>query len=405
VITVVGLDLSSFRPAGERLSAEARAALAAARLVVGGRWQLAQVASLVPATAVTAPLDGDLAALDSVVAAEGPTVVLASGDPGFFGVLRALRDRLELRGPTPPGLTIIPAVSSISAAFAMAGLPWDDALVVSAHGRDRRRALNTCRRHAKVAVLTEPGFGPEEIAAELGERRAVTAVHGLALGGHAHPGLSERGPDPNVVLALDPRAPEPAKGALWPARRSPSSWALDDGAFEHRDGMVTKAEVRALVLAWLGPGVGDLVWDVGAGSGSVGVECSRLGAAVIAVERDPDQCARARANAERHHAPVEVVEGAAPDALDALPDPDAVFVGGGGEELAAILGRAAERGPRVVVTALAALERVDPARRALSDAGLAVDGTLVQASRLAPLGTATRLAATNPVVVLRGVRP
>lgn len=404
MITVVGLDLSSFRPAVERLGVEARAALAAARLVVGGRWQLDQVAPLLPAAAATALLDGNLSALDAVVAAPGPSVVLASGDPGFFGVLRVLRERLGAHGPR---LTVIPAVSSVSAAFAMAGLPWDDALVVSAHGRDRRRALNTCRRHTKVAVLTEPGFGLQEITAELGERRTATAVHGLGLGsaGEVGPDLTEPVPDPNVVLVLDPAAPEPAKGALWPSRRSPSSWALEDDAFAHRDGMVTKAEVRALVLAWLGPGVGDLVWDIGAGSGSVAVECSRLGAAVIAVERDAEQCDRVRANAERHGAPVEVVEGTAPGALDGLPDPDAVFCGGGGEDLAVILRRAAERGPRVVVAALAALERVDLARRALSDAGLAVDGTLLQASRLAPLGAATRLAATNPVVVLRGVRP
>jgi precorrin-6Y C5,15-methyltransferase (decarboxylating) len=404
VITVVGLDLASFRPAAERLSVEARAALAGARVVVGGRWQLDQVRPLLPATAETTLLDGDLNALDAVVGGEGPSVVLASGDPGFFGVLRALRERLGAHGSGTTGLTVIPGVSSVSATFAMAGVSWDDALVVSAHGRDQRRALNTCRRHAKVAVLTEPGFGLGEIAAELGERRTATAVHGLGLGGEAH-STNGRVPNPNVVLVLDPAAPEPDKGSLWPTRRSPLSWALDDGAFAHRDGMVTKAEVRALVLAWLGPGVGDLVWDVGAGSGSVGIECSRLGAAVFALERDPEQCARVRANAERHDVPIEVVEGTAPDALDALPDPDAVFVGGGGQDLAEILGRVAERGPRVVVTALAAVERVDPARRALVGAGLRVDGTLLQASRLSPLGAATRLAATNPVVVLRGVRP
>ena len=107
-------------------------------------------------------------------------------------------------------------------------------------------------------------------------------------------------------------------------------WALAEEAFEHRDSMVTKPEVRALALARLGPGPGLLVWDVGAGSGSVAVECARFGAAVIAVERDPAQCARVVANARRHGAEVRVVAGIAPEALDGLPDADAVFVGGGG---------------------------------------------------------------------------
>jgi precorrin-6B C5,15-methyltransferase / cobalt-precorrin-6B C5,C15-methyltransferase len=162
--------------------------------------------------------------------------------------------------------------------------------------------------------------------------------------------------------------------------------------------MVTKPEVRALALARLAPRPGTLIWDVGAGSGSVAVECARFGAAVIAVERDPEQCARVTANAGRHGAEVRVVAGVAPGALDGLPDADAVFVGGGG--LPAVAAVAARRPARIVV-ALAAVQRAGQVTEALVGAGYTVDGTLLQASRLAPLPDgAHRLAAANPVFLL-----
>ncbi|MGH3999556.1 MAG: precorrin-6Y C5,15-methyltransferase (decarboxylating) subunit CbiT, partial [Pseudonocardiaceae bacterium] len=169
--------------------------------------------------------------------------------------------------------------------------------------------------------------------------------------------------------------------------------------FSHRDGMITKSEVRALALARLAPGPGRLVWDLGAGSGSVGVECARLGAAVVAVEQDPTQCARLVANAGAHQVNVRVIEGQAPAVLEGLPQPDAVFVGGGGPT---VVRAAAEAAPKVVV-ALAALDRVAPCRLALREAGHQVDGVQLAASRFAELpGGSVRLAATNPVLLMWG---
>jgi precorrin-6Y C5,15-methyltransferase (decarboxylating) len=187
---------------------------------------------------------------------------------------------------------------------------------------------------------------------------------------------------------------------------APAGWALPEQDFAHRDSMVTKFEVRALALARLGPRTGELVWDIGAGSGSVGVECARFGAAVVAVERDPLGADRVRTNAAAHGVDVQVVTGAAPSVLAELPDPDAVFVGGGGSDLAAIVSACATRVRRCVVVTLAALDRVPEVRLALTDAGLVTDGVLLQSSRLAPLpGDVMRLAATNPVFVLWGTRP
>lgn len=393
MITVIGCD-------GSPLSAPAAEALASATLVAGGRHHLAGADAGRGARTVEM---GDLtAALDALAAHDGPAVVLASGDPGFFGIVRALRER-DL------DVLVLPAVSSVASAFARAGLPWDDALVVSAHGRDLRPAVNACRAHPKVAVLTAPGAGPAELGAALsGLPRQLLVGERL---GTPDEQVSECSPaeaadrvwtDPNVVLVLGEGRLNSSRGWSWPRESTPDGWALPEDDFDHRDSMVTKAEVRALALARLAPRRGTLVWDVGAGSGSVAVECARFGAAVVAVERDPQQRSRISANARRHGVDVQVVAGTAPGALDGLADPDAVFVGGGGSEVvAAVVGR----GPARVVAALAALERVGPAYDILTAAGYAVDGVQLHAARLAPLPDGThRLAATNPVVLVWGER-
>jgi precorrin-6Y C5,15-methyltransferase (decarboxylating) len=322
-------------------------------------------------------------------------------------MVRVLADRFGAES-----LDVRPGVSSVATAFARAGIPWDDAVVVSAHGaeggRSLRRAANVCRARRKVAVLTGPGAGPAELGAALAgthrvlhvaqrlgtpEESVVTATPEVAAGTTWDP--------LNVTLVVDPR--RAVGGAVWTsAAVGPERWALDEDAFTFRDSMVTKAEVRALALAHLGPRLGDLVWDLGAGSGSVAVECARFGAAAVAVERSTDGVERIRANAAAHDVDVTVVHGEAPGALADLPDPDAVFVGGGGP---AVVAEAARRALRAVVVTLAAVDRVPAVRRALADAGLSTGGVLLQASRLAPLpGDASRLAATNPVFVLWGER-
>jgi precorrin-6Y C5,15-methyltransferase (decarboxylating) len=393
MITVIGYD-------GSPLSPVAAEALRGATLVAAARRHLDAVP--VPAAARTVVMGDVPAALTTLAGHHGEAVVLASGDPGFFGIVRALRER-DL------DIVVLPAVSSVAHAFARAGLPWDDALVVSAHGRDLRPAVNACRAHPKVAVLTAPGAGPAELGAALAGRPRCLLVW-ECLGGPDER-VSECSPaaaaarawaDPNIMLVLGEGRPHSPRGWSWPRESTPDGWALPEDAFDHRDSMVTKAEVRALALARLAPRLGTLVWDVGAGSGSVAVECARFGAAVVAVERDPQQRTRITANAHRHDVDVQVVAGAAPPALDGLPDPDAVFVGGGGPEVVAA---AAAREPARVVVALAALERVGPTCAALTAAGYATDGVQLQASRLAVLpGGAHRLAATNPVLVVWGER-
>jgi precorrin-6Y C5,15-methyltransferase (decarboxylating) len=384
VITVVGCDGGPLPPGADAL-------LADATLVVGAARHLASV----PAGPEQITLGKVDAAIERLSTHDGHAVVLASGDPGFFGIVATLR-----RAGLQPA--VIPAPSSVAHAFARLGLPWDDALVVSAHGRDLRRAVNTCRAHRKVAVLTAPGAGPRELAAALSDipRRVVVASR-LGTPDERITDPDGDWADPNVVLVLGGDT-EPAPRWIAGARPGPAGWALPESDFGHRDSMFTKAEVRALVLARLGPRLGDLVWDIGAGSGSVAVECARLGAAVVAVERDAEACERVRRNAAAHGMDVAVVCGSAPEVLVGLPDPDAVFVGGGG---AAVLTACLERGPARVVAAYAAVERVGPALEVLTLAGYRAGGTQLQANRLATLpGGVHRLEATNPVYVVWGER-
>jgi precorrin-6B C5,15-methyltransferase / cobalt-precorrin-6B C5,C15-methyltransferase len=416
-VTVIGCD-------GQPLSPAAAHALATASAVAGAPRHLA--ATPVPAEAERIPLKRLDLALDTICAHPGPVAVLASGDPGFFGIVRALRARRI----TP---VVFPAVSSVALAFARLGLDWDDALVLSAHGRDTGPVAAAALAHPKAAILT----GPPE--ATTGALRSALRAAGRTVFVAEHLGTPDERvrdlttdraaevTDLHVLISLAPTPIGPTNkngpannsgpthnknpvnnssptGPRWLAGHSgaPTAWALPEAAFDHRDSMITKPEVRALALARLGPGPGRTIWDIGAGSGSVAVECARFGAWAVAVEADPAQCDRIRRNAAGHGVLLRVVPGRAPEALTALaglPAPDAIFVGGGDD---AVLKAAVEAGsPARVVVTLASVDRVRPVCDLLTGLGYTPEGTQLQASRLAALpGGSLRLAALNPVFVL-----
>jgi precorrin-6B C5,15-methyltransferase / cobalt-precorrin-6B C5,C15-methyltransferase len=387
-VTVIGCDA---RPLGP----DAAQALAEARTVIGAPRHL--TTALIPETAERIELKHLDQALDTLSRSPGPVVVLASGDPGFFGIVRALR----ARGIEPH---VVPAVSSVADAFARIGLDWDDALVVSAHGRDPRKALAAALAHPKAAILTAPGTAAALGAELLAAGKTVHVVQCLGTPEEkvstlpASAGLA----DPSVLISLDEQEPGQAR---WLAghQGAPDGWALPEDAFAHRDSMITKAEVRALVLARLGPGPGRVIWDVGAGSGSVAVECARFGSHVIAVESDPVQCERIKHNASKHGVRVQVRPGRAPEALENLPPADAVFAGGGDH---AVLEAAIQHAnPRRIVVTLAAVSRVADTAALLTAHGYQAGGVQLQASRLSSLPNGQlRLAAENPVFIVWGHR-
>jgi precorrin-6Y C5,15-methyltransferase (decarboxylating) len=345
-IAVVGVS------GGEPVGKEARAAIDAATVVAGAPRHLR---TLAPLGARTLTIDGPLDHfLDDIERERGAVCVLASGDPGFFGIVRVLAERVG-----PDRLDVHPAPSSVSLAFARIGMPWDDAAVISAHGRPLAEAARRAVRHPKAAVLTAPDARPEALGRDL---RALGAPHQRAA---VCARLGE--PDERVeVVTLD----ELAAGAFDPmsvvvlldgdgvAPTPTLEWGRPESRFAARDGLITKAEVRAVALGKLAVPDTGVVWDVGAGSGSVAIEIAALapGLRVFTIEQHAEDAARIAGNARAHRVAVDVVHGTAPSALEALPDPDRVFVGGGGTPvLDAALARL-RPGGRVVAT-FAALDR------------------------------------------------
>jgi precorrin-6Y C5,15-methyltransferase (decarboxylating) len=384
-----------------------RAALAEADVVAGARRHLDNLAAGRQETIeITADLDGVLDAIAVARAHGRRVVVLATGDPGYFGVGRILANRFGTAS-----LDVRPAFSSVAAAFARIGLPWDDAVVVSAHGRPVAGAVGAIRGRPKVAVLTSPDSPPEHLGAELARYGArfdrVVVVSELGLPGES---VAE-GPDVHwlaagtfpalsvvVLLSGSGLAGAPTVVAGCGSTAPGAGFGLDDTAYAHRDGMITKAEVRAVVLARLGLPASGVLWDVGAGSGSIAIEAASLAPSmsVFAVERRPEDAERIRANAVRHGVNLEVVEAAAPEALADLPSPDRAVVGGGGlAVLDAVLDRLAPAG-RIVAT-YASVER---ALGAADRLGSLVQVSVSRGSRL-PDST-IRLEALDPVFVCWG---
>ena len=238
-VTVIGCD-------GRPFGLEAAAALAQARLVVGAPRHLdADPTPAIEEHAERVEIKHLDDALDAVGETNQRVAVLASGDPGFFGIVRALRARgIEQH--------VIPATSSVTLAFARLGLDWDDALVVSAHGRDPRQALAAALAHPKAAILTAPGTVRDLSGALLAAGRKVYVAERLGTPQERVSDLaaepSTEFAEPNVLIAVDPEAPSTPR---WLAghQGAPDGWALPEDAFTHRDSMITKAEVRALVLA------------------------------------------------------------------------------------------------------------------------------------------------------------
>ncbi|MEV7324411.1 precorrin-6y C5,15-methyltransferase (decarboxylating) subunit CbiE [Streptomyces sp. NPDC093970] len=378
-VTVIGWD-------GSPLTAAGRGALGAATLVAGAAHHLDLPE--VPRTAERIRLGSVALAARRIAGHRGTAVVLADGDPAFFGVVRTLRAPefgLEVE--------VVPAVSPVAAAFARAGMPWDDAQVVVAHRRTLRRAVNVCRAHPKVAVLTSPGAGPAElgllmegvhrtfvICEELGtDREQVSVVTSDKAADHTWR-------DPNVVIVIGgPSGPVPAGDGGWIAGRDPAAgprgWVRPDT--EYGDGApLGEGEtelLRAAQLARLGPRVGDLVWDIGCGSGAFATEAARAGAAVIAVDRNLAACARSEAAARRFGVQLQIVHGDAPHVLENLPEPDVVRVGGGG---AAVVNAVADRRPQRIVTHAATRDAAELVGRDLTEHGYQVECALLQSVEL-----------------------
>ncbi len=387
---------------------------------------------------------------------KGEASVLASGDPLFFGIGGVLLSEFP-----PEEVKIYPAVSSVQLAFAKAGKSWEDAFFMSLHGPKKRRWKPEdlpllASIHPKLAILTGGENRPCEIARFLPEDSKVYVLERLGLpdekmtvttaskiknegaseikkAGPSKPDFSE--PNLMIVETGGGMTVEMGGGKAEDQKQKQNQkvrFGLEESDFEHykkssgtrggnssdiNGGLITKDEARAVILHKLRLPLEGVLWDIGAGSGSVGIEAKRLSPNldVYMVERDPERLAQAYRNAVRSQAGgITMVQGEAPEALAGLPAPDRVFIGGSGGRLADTIKFAsgAIRAGGIIVVSAVTLESIGEALSLFSKEGFcSVDAVSVAASRMEPVGKPREndgrkdqknyLKALNPVFIIR----
>jgi precorrin-6Y C5,15-methyltransferase (decarboxylating) len=332
-LSLVGIGADGLDGLGQ----SARDAVAGADVIIGGQRHFAFLPEEGPFEKITwpSPLQ-DL--IDRLPEYRGKKLcVLATGDPFFFGIGNRLAEKIPIEE-----MQVYPAPSSFSLALARLGWPHSDACAVSLHGRPLRSLLPHLVNKVRLVMLTENRNSPNEIAALLEEEGFGDSIlHVFShLGGpeESHISLSARefaaAPPPNEIQNIEIQDLNILAAELKEDARGLQSHLLpgiDDDRFRH-DGQLTKREIRILTLAALMPRPGDLLWDVGAGAGSISIEwlCADPSLEAIAIERHEKRMDNLRANAEALGTPrLQGILGDAPACLTSLPVPDAVFIGGG----------------------------------------------------------------------------
>ena len=408
------------------LGAQALQHLRQAQVVIGAQRTLALFAQDIAADALQRDMGGALGQVAEWVRqarADGLRVVLlATGDPLCYGIAPFLAARLCVEA-----IEVLPNVSTLQLACARLKLPWQDMRLASVHAKDAGEwavgsapshglyaLLRDIRQYDRLAVLTSPDNTPERIArmlvAEgLDEDFEMAVAERLCL------------PDERVVQGLPVRVLAQARFAdpnvvlLW--RRTPRTlpvlFGVADDQFAQRSpekGLITKNEVRAVSLARMQLRENSVVWDIGAGSGAVGLEAARLcrQGHVYAIEKNADDVENVRTNrAAWGVGNVTVVHGKAPEGLDAWMDPDAVFIGGSGGELAELIALVLRRlRPQGwLVMNFVTLENLGTAVECLKALGAEWDVVQLQAARSKPILHMHRMAAENPVWVVCAQAP
>lgn len=335
------------------LGAAARRAVEEAEIVFGGARHLRLAAPLINGEARPWPSPFDTAMSEVVALAGRKVSVLASGDPFCHGVGATLARHLE-----PAAFEVFPAPSAFSLAAARLGWALQEVETVSLHGRRLSLIRSFLHDGTRILALTSDGAAPAALADLLAkEGFGASRFHVLeSLGGPQENILSfradavgERAFAALNVVALEVKAGDGAAVTSLAA-------GLDDDVFEH-DGQITKREVRAVTLSSLAPRRGELLWDIGAGAGSIAISwmLAHPSLRAVAVEADAERAVRIERNAERLGAPgLVVVNDRAPAALTRLPAPDAVFIGGGGSRPGVVDGaiEALRPGGRLVANAV-----------------------------------------------------
>jgi precorrin-6Y C5,15-methyltransferase (decarboxylating) len=359
--------------------------------------------------------------------------LLASGDPLFFGIGRRVLDEFG-----PEQVEMLPDLSSIQLAFSRIKEPWDDAFLMSLHGgpdpAKRRRLLYEIEdipalldAHHKIAILTDRENNPPAIASFLnaapvraGASRpySSTLMHVCEKLGYADEKITSGTPaeiavmtfaGPNVVIIINRRGggPPPLPKSV-DTGTSDTTFGLTEGEIAHSRGLITKDEVRAVSLHKLRLPQKGILWDIGAGSGSVSTEAARLspGLKIYAIERNEEQLAHIEENKIKFRlGNIAITAGEAPEVLRDLPSPDRVFIGGSGGELSGIIRRVREKMPKgIVVINAVTLETLNEAVLLLENNGFEPEVSQVSVSRSKIVKGQRHLSPLNPVFVIRGER-
>jgi precorrin-6Y C5,15-methyltransferase (decarboxylating) len=405
-VHVVGMGLEG--PAG--LATEAKRLIEAATLITGSAHHLRHFA-LHPAQKLV--LGSDIEAWMSRLKQfldHQSIVVLASGDPLFFGIGRLLTEHFPLET-----LVFYPHVSSVQLAFSRLRIPWQSATIVSIHGRAVDQLEQALKKSASpIAVLTDGIHTPVAIA-QLIRDLCLPISYKLwvcsQLGGAEErvedfsldDGVPAPFPMPNVVVLQQMETSTPPLPLL----------GIPDDAFytfPDQPGLMTKQEVRVLSLSLLRLLPQLVVWDIGAGTGSISIEVGRLvpDAQIFAVEQSMVGTSLIHRNCERFDIKnVQVVSGAAPKALITLPDPDRIVLGGGGTRITEILAICVERlkPGGVLVGHFATIEALHAAQIHLRTQGWSIHLLQINLARSTAIGEATRFVPMNPVTLLQAIKP
>jgi precorrin-6Y C5,15-methyltransferase (decarboxylating) len=355
-------------------------------------------------------IDRDIDGIVNFVKQEMKTkrvVVLASGDPMYFGIGRRLIDTIGARHTT-----VYPNISSVAAAFALIKEPWDDARVISLHGRKNyNRLLRALEEEHKIAVFTDPKNNPAWLASHLLENQfsnyKMCVLENLGDSSEKFDWytLSEAAglkfADPNMVILK--RSPGGVKEKMPLLIGAPDSW------YDHHKGLITKSEIRAITLSKLRLASEHILWDLGAGSGSVSVEASLIvkKGKIFAVEKNSERIEHIKKNKKRFDiGNLTVIQAELPEGLEKLPRPDRIFIGGGGRQLKSIITAAAPylkpEGMMVVNTVL--IPNFEAARATLEKLDFNTEIIQVQINRSRQMPWAERLEAVNPVWIISGFR-
>ena len=394
-VTLIGMG--SGQP--ENLTLQGLAALRQADLILGARRLLAVLPAGCTENRAAAYRPDEVAELLQTSGAEN-AVLVYSGDTGFYSGASSMLEKLEALGVRA---RVLPGLSSIQLLAAALGRPWQEWNLVSAHGRTCDPVAE-CMQGRPTFFLTGGSEDPATLCAQLAAEGFgdVQGVVGQCLGtpeeklfrGSVKELAAGRFNSLSVLLV---------EAAEVLPRRAPG---LPDEAFERGDVPMTKQEVRAAVLAKLAVRPEDILWDVGAGTGSVSVELALAAprGRVYAVECRPEGCALIKANREKFRTRnLVLVEGLAPAALSDLPAPDAVFIGGSKGSLAAIVDAALDKNPdaRICVSAIA-LETLSAAVAALTAKGRTVQVSQIAVSRAKVVGGLHLMMAQNPIYLITG---